>query len=357
FGHRWGRGFLGSGARLGEYDESITKLNFSETEVDDLDSENEGIETYAGTRLRYSWNYNTYPYDFGEQKWSKNVDIYNTYASAGEENYSSKFTCTLINPTGLASYEEAIREGYLRKDGELQSYYFRVSGNNNNVLLMIDDDVIGAVLEKDTLKSVLSDDSDSCIGGTQSGRTIDGRYKTIYNLQLRDGEYIIAFMIDKVTSKNHYALYTGCPLPIMNTGMFAGTHNGRVNWNGGGLKAETERECPAITISTPSGVNSDLFAISKVWFEDKAPGGSQDLYVSDVTYYYASPSNYSYRILSRSGKTYYDNTPSSGSVAGTYRTKFRVTWGSNLSYVGAYYSANTMMYINYLTPYGMYEGM
>ncbi len=349
--------FLDSGARLGEYDESITKLNFSETEVDDPDSENEGIETYAGTSLRYSWNYNTYPYDFGEQKWSKNVDIYDTYASTDEENYFSKFTCTLINPTGLASYEEAIREGYLREDGELQSYYFRVSGNNNNVLLMIDDDVIGAVLEKDTLKSVLSDDSDSCIGGIHSGRTIDGRYKTIYNLQLRDGEYIIAFTIDKVTSKNHYALYTGCPLPIMNTGMFAGTHNGRVSWNGGGLKAETERVCPAITISTPSGVSSDLFAINKVWFEDKAPAGSQDLYVSDVTYYYASPANYSYRILDRSGKTYYDNTPSSGSVAGTYRTKFSVTWGSNLSYVGAYYNANTMMYINYLTPYGMYEGM
>ena len=143
----------------------------------------------------------------------------------------------------------------------------------------------------------------------------------------------------------------------MNTGMFAGTHNGRVSWNGGGLKAETERVCPAITISTPSGVSSDLFAINKVWFEDKAPAGSQDLYVSDVTYYYASPANYSYRILDRSGKTYYDNTPSSGSVAGNYRTKFSVTWGSNLSYVGAYYNANTMMYINYLTPYGMYEGM
>lgn len=36
------------------------------------------------------------------------------------------------------------------------------------------------------------------------------------------------------TDNNHYALYTGCPLPMMHTGMFAGTHNGKVSWNGGG---------------------------------------------------------------------------------------------------------------------------
>ena len=32
-----------------------------------------------------------------------NVDIYDTYASTDEENYFSKFTCTLINPTEYAA--------------------------------------------------------------------------------------------------------------------------------------------------------------------------------------------------------------------------------------------------------------
>lgn len=350
--------FSDSGAGLSGYDENVINLEFSEADADTLDSENDGIETYAGTSLRYLWNYNTYPYSFEEQKWSTNVNIYDTYASTGEEEYlNPKFTYTLINPTGPASYQAAIREGYLQEDGELQLYDHVVSGSNNNVLLMIDSDVLYTILEKDTLTSVFSSSSNSLIGGTTDSRTIDGRNKTLINVQLRNGEYLIMFSINTVTANNHYALYTGCPLPMMHTGMFSGTHNGKVSWNGGGLKAETERVCPAITVSTPSGVSSDLFAISKVWFEDKSMGGSQDLYVSDVTYYYASPANSSYRILSRSGKTYYDNAPSSCSVAGTYRTKFRVTWSSNLSYVGAYYYANTMMYINYLTPYGMYEGM
>ena len=350
--------FLDSGAGLSEYDENVTNLEFTETEADALDSESDGIETYAGIGLRYAWNYRTYPYSFEEQKWSTNRNIYDTYASTGEAEYLyPKFTYTLNNPTGPASYESAIREGYLQEDGELQLYDHVVSGSNNNVLLMIDSDVLYAIVEKDTLNSVFSSSSNSLIGGTTDSRTIDGRYKTLINVQLRNGEYLIMFSNETATDKNHYALYTGCPLPLMHTGMFAGTHNGKVSWNGGGLKAETERVCPGVTISTPSGVSSDLFAMSKIWFEDKSMGGSQDLYVSDVTYYYASPANSSYRILSESGKTYYDNAPSSCSIAGTYRTKFRVSWSSNLSYVGAYYYANTMMYINYLTPYGMYEGM
>lgn len=350
--------FLGSGAGLGEYDENVTSLEFTEVEADAVASENDGIEAYAGISLRYSWNYRTYPYSFDEQKWSTNRDIYNTYASTGEAEYlNPKFTYPLINPTGPASYQEAIREGYLQEDGELQLYDHVVSGSNNNVLLMIDSDVLYAIVEKDTLTSVFSDSSNSLIGGTTDSRTIDGRRKTLINVQLRNGEYLIMFTNETATDNNHYALYTGCPLPMMQTGMFAGTHNGKVSWNGGGLKAETEAICPGITVSTPTGVSSDLFALSKVWFEDKSMGGAQDLYVSDVTYYYASPANSSYKILSESGKTYYDNTPSSCSVAGTYRTKFRVTWSSNLSYVGAYYYGNTMMYINYLTPYGLYEGM
>lgn len=343
---------------LNKYDENATNLEF--TESDALEDKNNGIDTYAGIslRLRYAWNYRTYPYSFEEQKWSTNRDIYDTYASTGEADYlNPKFTYTLNNPTGPASYKTAIREGYLQKDGELQLYDHVVSGKNNNVLLMVDSDVLYGIVEKDTLTSVFSSSSDSLIGGTTDSRTIDGRHKTLINVQLKNGEYLIMFTNKTATDNNHYALYTGCPLPMMHTGMFAGTHNGKVSWNGGGLKAEKERICPAITISTPSGVNSDLFALSKVWFEDKSMGGAQDLYVSDVTYYYASPANSSYKILSKSGKTYSDDTPSSCSIAGTYKTKFSVSWSPNLGYVGAYYYANTMMYINYLTPYGLYEGM
>lgn len=264
--------FLDSGTGLGEYDENVTNLEFSEAEA--LDLEDDGVEAYAGIGLRYSWNYRTYPYSFDEQKWSTNRNIYDTYASTGEAEYlNPKFTYTLINPTGPASYEAAIREGYLQEDGELQLYDHVVSGSNNNVLLMIDSDVLYAIVEKDTLTSVFSDSSNSLIGGTTDSRTIDGRRKTLINVQLRNGEYLIMFTNDTATANNHYALYTGCPLPMMQTGMFAGTHNGKVSWNGGGLKAETERVCPGITISTPSGVSSDLFALSKVWFEDKSMGG------------------------------------------------------------------------------------
>ena len=237
--------FLDSGMGLSEYDENVTNLEFAEAEADDLDSENDGIEAYAGIGLRYAWNYRTYPYSFEEQKWSTNRDIYDTYASTGEAEYENpKFTYTLSNPTGPASYEAAIREGYLQEANKLQLYDHVVSGSNNNVLLMIDSDVLYAIVEKDTLTSVFSSSSNSLIGGTTDSRTIDGRNKTLINVQLKNGEYLIMFLTEKVTDHNHYALYTGCPLPMMHTGMFAGTHNGKVSWNGGGLKAETERVCP-----------------------------------------------------------------------------------------------------------------
>jgi hypothetical protein len=158
---------------LNKYDENATNLKF--TESDALEDKNNGIDTYAGIslRLRYAWNYRTYPYSFEEQKWSTNRDIYDTYASTGEADYlNPKFTYTLNNPTSPASYKTAIREGYLQKDGELQLYDHVVSGKNNNVLLMVDSDVLYGIVEKDTLTSVFSSSSDSLIGGTTDSRTI-----------------------------------------------------------------------------------------------------------------------------------------------------------------------------------------
>lgn len=341
---------------LETYDESIATLNIME--ADATGTENEP-STIAGIGLRYLWNYGTYPYDFAAQKWSTDKNIYDTYASTGEEEYlNPKFTYLLLNPTGPISYQEAIREGYLREDGELQLYDHVVSStSSNNVLMMLDDDVVYDIWEKDTLNSVFSGSSTALIGGTTDTQTIDGRHKTLINVQLKNGEYLIIFGINTVTDKNHYALYTGCPLPMQKTSMVSGTHKGTVYWNGGGLKAETEKECPAVSLSVPSGVDPGLFALSRVYFEDYSVAGAQDLYVSDVTYYYTSPGNLSYKILSKVGDTFYDNTPSTCSVQGTYKTKFRVTWDSNLSYVGAYYNALTMMYVDYMIPYGLYEGM
>ena len=156
---------------LNKYDENATNLKF--TESDALEDKNNGIDTYAGISLRYAWNYRTYPYSFEEQKWSTNRDIYDTYASTGEADYlNPKFTYTLNNPTGPASYKTAIREGYLQEDGELQLYDHVVSGKNNNVLLMVDSDVLYGIVEKDTLTSVFSSSSDSLIGGTTDSRTI-----------------------------------------------------------------------------------------------------------------------------------------------------------------------------------------
>ena len=49
---------------------------------------------------------------------------------------------------------------------------------------MVDSDVLYGIVEKDTLTSVFSSSSDSLIGGTTDSRTIDGRHKTLINVQL-----------------------------------------------------------------------------------------------------------------------------------------------------------------------------
>lgn len=344
---------LKSDVDLENYDESLSEVNLSDSES--------VITPRAGTSVRYYWNYNTYPYSFSQQTWSTNVDIYDTYTSTNEAEYlNPKLTYTLTNPTTLSSYQNAIREGYIREAGELQLYDHIITGVNNNVMLMMDSNIVYDILEKDTLDSIFSEDSTSLIGGTTETRTIDNRVKNIVNIQLQSGEYLILFSASDVTSNNHYALYTGCPLPLVQTSMVAGTHNGVAHWNGGGLNAEREIVCPSVNVSVPSGVDAGLYALHKVWFENKAISGSQDLYVSNVRYYYTSPANSSYKLLSEEAGYHgnlYDNTPSSCSVQGSYGTKFTVTWSSTLAYVSATYSANTIMYLEYLVPYGLYQGM
>lgn len=344
-----------SSVDLENYDESDSIVNMSDiSSVEDKNS-------LARVAVRYSWNYNTYPYDFSSQQWSTNKNIYDTYASTNTGDYpDAKYTYNLSNPTGPVSYSNAIREGYINTAGELQLFNHVVSGVNNNVMLMIDGNIKYGIVEKNTLVSVFSDESDKLIGGTTETRTVGGRNKTILNLQLQNGEYLLIFTADNVEQNNHYALYTGCPLPVLQTSMHAGTHNGVAKWNGGGLKAEKEVICPSISISVPSGIDPALFALHKVWFEDKSMGGSQDLYVSSVNYYYKSPANSSYKKLNSEGGYHgnlYDNTPSSSSVQGSYGTKIYVNWSSSLSYVGARFYANTMMHLEYLTPYGLYKGM
>lgn len=344
---------LKSNVNLDAYDEGLSELEF-------YDEEN-GITPRAGISVRYYWNYNTYPYNFSQQTWSTNVDIYDTYTSTNEAEYlNPKLTYTLTNPTSLTSYRNAIREGYIREAGEMQLYDHIVSGVNNNVMLMMDNNIMYDILEKNTLDSIFSENSSSLIGGTTETRTIDNKTKNIVNIQLQSGEYLILFSANNVASNNHYAMYTGCPLPLAQTSMVAGTHNGVAHWNGGGLNAEREVICPSVNVSVPSGVDPSLFALHKVRFENRAISSAQDLYASSVKYYYASPANSSYRLLSEESGYHgdlYDNTPSACSVQGNYRTKFYVTWSSTLAYVSATYSANTIMHIEYLVPYGLYQGM
>jgi hypothetical protein len=340
---------------LKNYDESNSIVN-----VSDISSVAE-TDSLAAIGVRYPWSYDTYPYDFTSQKWSTNLDIYDTYASTTVGDFpNAKYTYHLSNPTGPISYSNAIREGFIRQAGELQLFDHVVTGVNNNIMLMMDANIKYGIVEKSTLVSVFSEQSNKLIGGTTETRNVGGRDKTILNLQLQKGEYLLIFSADDVAKNNHYALYTGCPLPILQTSMHAGTHNGVVHWNGGGLKEENEVICPSIGISVPSGIDPALFALHKVWFEDKSMGGSQDLYVSSVKYYYKSPANYSYKQLNSDGGYHgnlYDNTPSSSSVEGSYGTKFYVNWSSSLGYVGASFHANTMMHLEYLTPYGLYKGM
>lgn len=347
---------LKSSVNLGNYDESNSIVN-----VSDMNSV-AARDSVARAGVRYSWNYNTYPYDFSSQQWTTNVNIYDTYSSTNEAEYlNPKFTYNLINPTGPVSYSNAIREGYIRQAGELQLFDHVISSSdNNNVMLMLDANIKYDIVEKSTLTSVFSDQSNKLIGGTTETRTVGGRSKSILNVQLQNGEYLLMFSADNVAQNNHYALYTGCPLPILQTSMHAGTHNGTAHWNGGGLKAEKEVICPSIGITVPSGIDPALFVLHKVWFEDKSMGGSQDLYISSVDYYYKSPANSSYKRLSSEGGYHgnlYDNTPSSSSVQGSYGTKIYVNWSSSLSYVSAAFYANTMMHLEYLTPYGLYKGM
>ncbi len=308
----------------------------------------------SGYAIRFCWNYLTYPYDFAEQKWTTNMDIYDTYPSIDGKG-GPKFTYHLINPKGIASYEDAIREGYIRSVDEIQSYEHWINGIDNNVLLMVDEDVLYRIIEKETGKNVLEEGSAYFLGGTEESRLIDGRRKKLINIQLKDGEYIIAFWINQLSDKNHYAMYTGEPLPIKKTHHVSGTHRGTVKWNGGGVKCEREKVCSPVRVSVAKKCDPALFALYRVSFEDSTSGGN--LYVRDVTYYYTSPTASMYKILSKNNKIYYDNTPYACSAEGSYGTKFRVTWSPNVGYKYASFSSNTMMSIDYLVPYGLHAGM
>lgn len=326
------------------------------------DTENAAVFSARATSgLRYSWNYNTYPYDFSKQTWTSNKNIYDTYPSTNEEKYlNPKKTYILSNPTNQAAYKNAIREGYIRETDELQLYDYTSSGVNNNVMIMLDSNVGYAIVEKETLVSIFASESGNLIGGTKESKVIGGKKKTVINLQLHEGNYLIMFSAVDVTSNNHYALYTGCPLPILNTSMHAGTHNGVAKWNGGGIKAQKQVICPSVGITVPEGVDPGLFALCRIWFEDRSMGGAQDMYVDGVDYYYKTPANSSYRLLDReSGKhgNLYDNTPTYSSIQGNYATKFVVDWSSNVSYANAAFYSNTIMHLEYLTPYGLYAGM
>lgn len=309
-------------------------------------------QTRAGISNKYGWDRTTYAYGFS-QTWSTNNEVYSTYPWYDDGLFYPAATATLNNPKSMADYNTAARQGYLNDSwtGMMGGhvYYHPVTSTNlNTVTLLLDYNVEFYVYDMN-LNMVLNNGKT----GTSSVLSYYSGYsspKYLHTFKLATGDYFIMFIPSEgARSSVHYAMFTGQPLPIANTYRTAGLHDGSVKWNG--FPGSQTYDCTPFTISVSSG--SNLYALQTVTFQDMTPQVN-NIYISSAQMMYKSPNSTAYKTLGNAGssKTFVDGTPDSGSIIGTYNTRVTVNWVSGLSYVYANYFTNSIMTLNYLTPYG-----
>ena len=87
-----------------------SKIATEEVTCDFTDATNDGASAYADTRRvsnKYMWSASTMEYNFSDQKWTSNTEIFSTYAKTSEGFVMSGF---LLNPKGQSNYNSALRE-------------------------------------------------------------------------------------------------------------------------------------------------------------------------------------------------------------------------------------------------------
>lgn len=321
-------------------------------------SDKEVAQARKGISTKYGWDYGTAPYTF-TQKWSTNQEIYGTYPFYDDGLFYPAATELLDDPS-ISDYSTAVREGYVNDSWAtgtelgLHTYYHTVPvGDKLNSITVLLDQNVGFQVYDMNLDPILSTDSpayDNLISYYKMAVNHNGSHKDVHTLKLLPGNYFIMFGAAEGTGNFHYAMFTGNPLPIEQSYLVGGTHNGSVKWDG--YSSSQTYQCPGVSISISDG--AELFALSRVTFNDMGTAVN-NAYVSSVNMMYQSPNSYSYKTVANMAglkEDMIDNFPDAGSIVGTYNTKVTVNWMPNLSYVNASYFTNTMLNIDYLVPLG-----
>lgn len=359
----------------------VSQLHF-ETESDNLhdlssglmDSEiqyeftesvkDENISTLVETRPvpnKYRWDYNTYAYDFSQQTWSGNKEIFSTYP---QNSNGFVMSGDLLNPTEPTDYNVALREGYLN-DSEYtrnQGHFYQktVSAEEfNYITYMLGTNVNVFVYNNDLNLIYRSSDGKGDTSYITSyystNKVIGGSLNKVICLGLTPGNYYLVFNIKDATESGgyHYAFYAGQPLPIAKTINSTSIHTASVKWNG--YSDTSSMNFLAATITCPYETATE-YALTGFRLTDKSQMSGDNLYVSSVDYYYTPPTAKNSIFLSQSmgwGSDYIDTTPPSGSIDGDYKIMAIVHWKKDISYINASYMIMPQITINYLVPFGI----
>lgn len=328
-------------------------------------AEEDTVTPHANARRtanKYMWSSRTMKYDFSDQTWSTNKEIFSTYSKTSGGFVMSGF---LVNPKGQKDYNTALREGYLNDSAyaENQGHYYQdvVSGEgNNNVTFMLESNVNVFIFDKDVNLIYRSSDE---AGVTSyftryysTSKLIAGQTNKVISLGLVDGNYYFVFDVKNATATSgyHYGYYAGQPLPIAQTSTFYDhMHNTRIQWDK--RSSSQSANTQTMTINCPIG-SEDEYALTSVRFIDRSKAFANNTYASRIDYYYTpATASYSTKLTQTGGwwSDLVDNNPASGSIDGDYKTSVTVNWVSGLAYVNASCTTMTNMTINYLVPFGI----
>lgn len=331
-------------------------------------SDQDGISSYAEARRtanKYMWGTNTMAYNFSNQRWSTNKEVFSTYAKTTEGFVMSGY---LLNPKGQADYNSALREGYLNDSAYAENqghYYQNVVSNEdyNNITFMLESNVNAFIF--DNALNLIYRSSDEA-GVTSyftryysTSKTIADVSNKVISLGLIKGNYYVVFDVKNAsaTSGFHYGYYAGQPLPIAQTTAFSDlTHHTTIKWDQRSFSQSANTQ--TMTVSCPSGM-ADEYALTNVRFVDKSKVFSNHAYASSIDYYYTpATAGYSKKLTQTGGwwSDLVDNNPPSGSIDGSYATKVTVNWVSGIAYVNAGCTTMTQMNLGYLVPFGIIAG-
>ena len=311
----------------------------------------------------YGWGSGTMAYDFANQRWSDDTEVFSTYTKNSDGFVMSG---RLSNPKGYGDFNTALREGYLNDSeySENQGHYYRnvvASETYGGLTFMLESNVNVFIFDDDVNLIYRSSDE---AGVTSyftryysTTKNIEGVSNKVISLGLISGEgYYIVFQKKDadVTSSSHYGYYAGQPLPILDSTTASNlAHHTTIKWDQRSYSQSAVAQ--TLTISCPSGYENQ-YALKYVTFVDKSKPLSNNMYASSIDYYYTPPTTNLSRKLTQTGGWWsdlVDSTPPSGSIHGNYATKVTVNWEKKLTYVGASCTTMTQMTIDYLVPFGI----